>query len=32
MTALASPAGKGGYIVVAQSPQTIRHIERMLAF
>jgi len=31
MAALASPAGKGGYIVVAQSPQTIRQIERMLA-
>ena len=31
MTALANPAGTGGYIVVAPSPQTIRQIERMLA-
>ena len=31
MTALASPAGNGGYIVVAQSAQTIRQIERILA-
>lgn len=31
MTALASPSGKGGYIVVAPSPQTILQIERMLA-
>lgn len=30
MTALASPSGGGGYIVVAPSPQTIRQIERML--
>jgi hypothetical protein len=31
MTALASPVDKGGYIVVARSPQVIRAIERMLA-
>ena len=31
MTALVSPVGKGGYIVIAQSAQTIRQIERMLA-
>ena len=30
MTALASPSGKGGYIVVARSPKAIRHIERIL--
>lgn len=31
MTALASPRGAGGYIVVARSPETIKQIERMLA-
>jgi uncharacterized protein DUF3379 len=31
MTALATPVQKGGYIVIAQSPQVIREIERMLA-
>jgi hypothetical protein len=31
MTALASPVAKGGYIVVAQSAQIIRDVERMLA-
>ncbi len=31
MTALATPVQKGGYIVVAQSPQVIREIQRMLA-
>jgi len=30
MTALASPVEKGGYIVIAQSRQVIREIERML--
>ena len=30
MTALASPAGSGGYIVVAQSREAIARIERML--
>ncbi len=31
MTALANPIQKGGYIVIAKSPEVIREIERMLA-
>lgn len=30
MTAAANPVGAGGYIVIAQSAQTIRRVERML--